>query len=179
MSVHAVPVPPPHVRRATVADAAVVAAFGARVFARTFAPDNTPDDLAAYLASAFGEAIQRREIENPHNVYLLLEIASVLGAIALMEYGATDPTVHGDAPVRIERFYVDHDFHGRGVAQHLMDACIDTARALGGKTLWLGVWEKNTRAIRFYEKHGFHDVGSQVFMLGTDAQTDRVMARDV
>jgi ribosomal protein S18 acetylase RimI-like enzyme len=169
----------PQIRRATVADAAAIAEFGARVFAHTFAPDNTPQDLAAYLATAFGEAIQRREIEHSQNEYLLVEIAGVLSAIALVEHGATDAAVTGEAPVRIERFYVDHDFHGRGIAPQLMDACLDTARAMGGKTLWLGVWEQNARAIRFYEKHGFRDVGTQVFMMGSDAQTDRVLARSV
>jgi ribosomal protein S18 acetylase RimI-like enzyme len=179
MAAHVEPALPLHIRRAIAADAADIAEFGARVFAETFAADNTPDDLAAYLASAFGEHVQRAEIDNAQNVYLLATIAGVVCAIALVELGATDPAVTGPAPVRIERFYVDFAHHGRGVAPALMDACVETARSLGGHTLWLGVWEKNRRAIRFYEKHGFHDVGTQIFMMGSDTQTDRVMARDV
>ena len=67
----------------------------------------------------------------------------------------------------------------RLVAPALMTACIDTARARGGATMWLGVWERNARAIRFYQKHGFTDIGAQEFRLGADLQTDRVMSRSV
>jgi ribosomal protein S18 acetylase RimI-like enzyme len=79
--------------------------------------------------------------------------------------------------VEIRRFYVDRPFHGRGIAQALMRAVEETARTLGGRTLWLGVWERNPRAIAFYSKCGFVDVGQHDFILGTEEQTDRVMAR--
>ncbi|HEV7767664.1 MAG TPA: GNAT family N-acetyltransferase, partial [Thermoanaerobaculia bacterium] len=75
------------------------------------------------------------------------------------------------------RFYVEHGHHGRGIAQSLMQAAEDAARALGGTALWLGVWEHNPRAIAFYLKCGFGDVGSHPFMVGRDLQTDRLMSR--
>jgi len=60
-----------------------------------------------------------------------------------------------------------------------MAAAIEAARELGGATLWLGVWEHNPRAIAFYAKCGFHDRGSQPFLVGSDLQNDRVMVRDL
>ena len=75
------------------------------------------------------------------------------------------------------RFYVDKAHHGRGIAQTLMQEAVATARKLGATTVWLGVWERNLRAIAFYVKCGFQDVGSQPFLVGSDLQTDRVMAR--
>jgi len=47
----------------------------------------------------------------------------------------------------------------------------------GAHTLWLGVWERNERAKAYYKKSGFTDVGSHVFMVGDDAQTDRILVR--
>jgi ribosomal protein S18 acetylase RimI-like enzyme len=79
--------------------------------------------------------------------------------------------------VELRRFYVDRSYQGRGVAQVLMRAAEDAARQLGGRTFWLGVWERNLRAIAFYAKCGFVDTGTQVFVLGSDVQTDRVMAK--
>src|SRR5436305_271799 len=79
------------------------------------------------------------------------------------------------APVELARFYVAHAWHGRGIAQALMDAVKNAAEVLGGKTLWLGVWERNARAIAFYEKCGFRTVGSHPFLVGSDLQTDLVM----
>ena len=60
-----------------------------------------------------------------------------------------------------------------------MNAAIDAARARGAQTLWLGVWERNPRAVAFYEKYGFTRVGEHTFMLGDDAQTDWLFARTV
>ena len=97
----------------------------------------------------------------------------------MLRADAPDPAVTGEAPIELWRFYVDHAMHGLGVAGQLMAACIETARARDAATLWLGVWERNPRAIRFYEKWGFIDVGSHLFQMGTDPQTDRVMSRSV
>ena len=171
--------PTADIRLAIADDAAKLAEFAERVFRRTFGPDNTASDLEQYVGSAFGEALQRRELEDTERVCLLAHVGGTLSAFALLRVGATDAAVIGPSPVEIERFYVAYDFHGHGLAAHLMAACIETAVARGGRTMWLGVWEKNARAIRFYEKRGFADVGSHPFVLGTDVQTDRVMQRAI
>lgn len=167
------------VRRAVVADAAQIAVFTERIFELTFGPDNSADDMAAYLLTAFGEDIQARQLAQSDCVHLILEVDGTLAACACLLSGATDPAVHGEAPVEIQRFYVDPEFHGVGIAFTLMQACMHTARAGGGRTLWLGVWERNRRAIRFYEKCGLLDVGSHAFVLGSDVQCDRVMQCDL
>jgi len=87
-----------------------------------------------------------------------------------------EPCVTGPRPIEIARFYVDFRWHGRGVARRMMAAAAAEAERRGAATLWLGVWEHNPRAIAFYAKCGFEDVGSHVFMVGNDAQTDRLMA---
>jgi len=93
--------------------------------------------------------------------------------------GAAPACVGGAAPIELLRFYVDPAWQGRGVAQSLMDAVVAEATTRGAKTVWLGVWERNPRAIAFYAKSGFRDAGSQPFVLGTDRQTDRIMVRAI
>ncbi len=158
------------IRRAIASDAAALAELAARTFADTFAAQNRPEDIEEYLAKTYGEALQRREIEDPSIVTLLVEDGGVLVAFAQLRRSSAK---HGQ--VELARLYVHGEHHGRGIAQRLMDASVDVARELGGATLWLGVWEHNARAIRFYEKCGFRDAGSQPFLLGSDLQTDRVM----
>jgi diamine N-acetyltransferase len=165
------------IRRATDDDAARVAEFAQRTFVETFAADNTAENMAAHVAKAFGREIQLREMQDPKMVTLLAELDSTLAGFAQVRRGPTPSCVDGDGPVELLRFYVDRPFHGRGVAQSLMSAVDEAAHALGGRTLWLGVWERNPRAIAFYTKCGFVDIGQQTFMVGTDEQTDRVMAR--
>ena len=167
------------IRQATPDDAAAVAEISQRIFTRTFGHDNVPAQLAAYVKSAFSESLQLREINDPACTYLLVDVDGTLVAFALLRHGATNPSVHGDRPVEIQRFYVDHDFHGSGVAAQLMDACLKAALSRGGRTVWLGVWEENPKAIRFYEKHEFVEVGKTLFHMGTDVQHDRVMARSI
>ncbi len=179
MSVRSLPTHSLQIRVGMPSDAAAITEIATRVFVRAFGPDNTPENMAAYVPTAFSEVVQRRELEDPTCIYLLAYVDGTLIAFALLRVGATDAAVHGDAPVEIQRFYVDHDFHGQGVAAHLMEACVSAAQERGGHTLWLGTWEKNARAIRFYEKCGFTDVGSHPFVMGSEVQTDRVMARGI
>ena len=82
-------------------------------------------------------------------------------------------------PLELKRLYVARAWHGQGVAQALMEAALDAARARGAATLWLGVWERNPRAAAFYRKYGFERVGEHTFMLGADAQTDWLLVRPV
>lgn len=165
------------IRRATVDDAAAVAELAARTFKDWFGADNRPEDMEAHLERSYGEAQQRRELEDRDWVTLLAEADGRAIAYAQVKRGEAPACVEGDAPVEIARFYVDRVFHGQGIAQALMTKAIDAARELRGRTLWLGVWERNPRAIAFYVKCGFRDRGSQPFLVGSDLQTDRVMVR--
>ena len=166
------------IRRAEGADAARLAAFGERTFRDTFAGDNTPEDMAAYLAQAFGEEIQRAELASPAVTALLAEREGALAGYALLrEGGDSAGHVLGDRPVELQRLYVDSATKGQGLAQALMARVEEEALRRGGDVLWLGVWERNPRAIAFYRKCGFADVGTHEFLLGKDRQTDRVMRK--
>lgn len=156
-----------------------MAELAARTFSETFAADNRPEDMAAHLAARYGERQQGEEIADPQGVTLLVESGGRLIGYSQIRRDAPPEGVRGEAPVEIRRFYVDQPWHGRGVAQRLMAAARDAARELGGRTLWLNVWERNPRAIAFYAKHGFRDVGAVDFWLGADRQTDRVMVTDL
>jgi GNAT superfamily N-acetyltransferase len=165
----------PGLRRAEPADAGPLAEFAARIFEQTFGPDNRPEDMAAHLANRFGVRQQTEEILDPAVITLLVEDGGRLIAYTQVRRGTPPACVTSEAPVEIGRFYVDRAWQGKGLAQSLMAAARDAARELGGRTIWLAVWEHNPRAIAFYEKCGFRDVGSQPFRLGSDLQTDRVM----
>ena len=161
------------IRIATPADAATLAALSLKTFVDTFAPHNRAEDMDAYTSIAFGEEKQRRELETEGVITLLGEEDAE--TIAYSQLRHTPGAPHGD--VEIARFYVDQPHHGRGIAQMLMDAVEQNARALGGARIWLGVWEHNLRAIAFYRKRGFVQCGAQPFLLGSDLQTDWVMNR--
>ena len=172
------------IRRGVAGDAAMLAALGARTFNDTFAADNTAEDMAAYLAHAYGLEQQRAELALPDAWFLIAEVDGVPAAYAYLRQAPLPAHVTNPAPgqpglaVEVARFYVDAPWHGQGIAQALMQAVIAQSAQRGARTLWLGVWERNARAIRFYSRYGFRDIGCQPFMLGSDLQRDRVMSRE-
>lgn len=163
------------IRNAHRSDAERLASLAARTFYDTFAAENDPVDMVLHLHRSFGATQQAAELEDPDVRVLLAEIDCQDAAFAQIRRGSTPPCVHGPNPIEIWRFYVDRPWIGRGIAQSLMEALRAEAAILGGQTLWLGVWERNPRAISFYQKCGFEDVGSHVFQFGKAMQTDRVL----
>jgi diamine N-acetyltransferase len=163
-------------RLATGTDAAALARFGREVFVRTFGPDNHPRDIHAYVDEAFTETAQAAEIADPASFTILaMEDDGSIAGYALVTRGAPEIVQVGEAPIQIRRFYIAHEHHGRGLAARLMQDVIERSRERGARTLWLGVWEHNERAIAFYQKHGFVQAGTQPFLLGSDLQSDWVM----
>lgn len=165
-------------RAALVGEATALARFAERTFREAFAADNRPEDMDAYCATAFTPEVMRSLLVDPSMTTLVtVTDDGELAAYAQLRPQAPDHDPDMPAPLELWRFYVDQVHHGRGMAQHLMHAVLDASHARGAATLWLGVWEHNTRAQAFYRKFGFVVVGSHTFVLGTDAQTDHVMAR--
>jgi GNAT superfamily N-acetyltransferase len=170
------------VRPATLADAPRLSQLGAATFRETFEHENSPEDMARYLAEAFTPERQAAEIADPSSVVLVAEHrgnaeeAELIGYAQLVS-GPAPAAVQGPAPMELKRLYVARAWHGHGVAQSLMEAAIDVARVRGAGTLWLGVWERNPRANAFYSKYGFVRVGDHTFVLGADRQTDWLLAR--
>lgn len=164
---------------ATPDDAAPLATLAESTFVETFAADNDPADMAAYVAGAFGVARQRDELCDPDVTVLIARRDEVPVGYLMLREGSAPPCVTGDGAIEIARLYASAAVIGSGVGAALMERALAECAARGRRTAWLGVWERNTRAIAFYRRWGFEDVGTQTFQLGSDLQTDRVMARAV
>lgn len=165
------------IRRGTIADAGLLSELGARTFSETFAVDNTPEDLAAYVVTSFNIAQQTAELEDPSSTFLIAEVDGHAAGYAKLHDGEPEKGVEGAKPVELVRLYVSRDWLGRGIGEQLMRACVDEARRAGHETIWLGVWERNARAQAFYRKWNFREVGEHMFQLGADLQRDLLMER--
>jgi ribosomal protein S18 acetylase RimI-like enzyme len=158
-------------------DAAAVGGFGERSFRETFGPENRPEDMDAYCASTYALERQRAELASADRVTILAEVEGALAGYAQLREGPAPDCVTGPDRIELLRFYVDRRYHGQGIAAALMGQVLEHARRRGRRTIFLAVWERNPRAIAFYRKQGFREVGSQPFQLGQDVQTDVVMER--
>lgn len=163
--------------RAAPCHAESLSAFGRRVFSATFAADNDPDDLRAYLDEAYVPEAQARELADPGITTLVASADDTWCGFAQVRVSAVPDGVGDPTAIELWRLYVDPAWHGRGVASALMTAAFDDITRRGGHSAWLGVWERNGRARAFYRKCGFVPVGTHAFVLGRDVQTDEIWMR--
>lgn len=164
------------IRHAQKQDAGALAELASRTFHDTFSMYNNAEDMAAHSTVTYGESIQESEILDDQIRTLVVEHESRLIAFAQLRMGPAPEFVPGRTSTEIWRFYVDNPYIGKGVAGSLMKKVAEELRSLESEVAWLGVWEHNLRARAFYRKIGFRDVGSQIYQVGRDPQTDIVMA---
>lgn len=165
------------IRRAVVADAAALAALAEKTFRDTFGASNRPDDMDLHCRQSYAEVIQAREIADRDRLTWLAVAGGMMAGFAQLRWGPTPACVPERAAGELQRIYVDRAWHGQGIAQALMAACVAEFQRRGTEVIWLGVWEHNSRALAFYRKQGFEEVGDHVFQLGEDPQRDLILAR--
>jgi len=164
-----------NIRYGTIADAQLLSELGARTFYDTFAKDNTPENIAAYLKRSFSTEIQLKELAEPDVIFLIAEYEGRPAGYAQLILDSKDEVIKGLKPLEIRRIYASQEHLGKGVGKELMQATIQEAQRRNCDCIWLGVWEKNQRAIVFYNKWGFREVGTHIFSVGEDPQTDFIM----
>lgn len=145
------------------------------IFTETFAATSDPANLEKYLTEAYATNQLKNELNNPNSAFYFAELeGTVLGYLKINTGNAqTEP--QDEDTLEIQRIYVLQAFHGKEVGQLLMNKAIEIAKELNKRYVWLGVWEQNPRAIRFYEKNGFVVFGEHLFQFGNEAETDIMM----
>lgn len=170
------------IRTALPTDAEALAALGERLWRETYAGLIPAANLELHLAETFGPRQQAAELADPACRTLVIETEGALLGYALLRAHAPDlapPSFHFVKPLEVARFYLDRPLHGTGAAGDLMASVLAHAVAAGRDGVWLQVWERNPRAIRFYAKAGFVDVGGATFRIGEQVDRDRLLVHDL
>jgi ribosomal protein S18 acetylase RimI-like enzyme len=162
------------VKRATVTDASLIADLSRTTFYQAFAKDNTESDMELFMNEQFTKERLMQEVEKGAGIFLLAYDADE--AVGYARIRVDNKLKHEDA-VEVARIYALDKAIGKGVGKALMETCLQIANDMQMKAVWLGVWEKNERAIAFYQKWGFEKIGEHKFLLGTDLQTDCLMKK--
>jgi len=146
-----------------------------RTFEETFAAQNSPDDLQLFMDRAYSTDSLQKQLENPESVFYLVRSDNEWQGYMKLNRGFAQTEDQGPDALEVERIYVLKQFHGFGIGKRLLQYAFEYARQLDLATVWLGVWDKNFAAIRFYEKQGFVVFGEHTFMFGDDPQRDLLM----
>jgi diamine N-acetyltransferase len=167
------------IRDTTIADAQLIADLSRKTFYDTFAPDNSKEDMDKFLNEQFTKGKLMLEVGRAGNIFLLAYCDDQLAGYVKLREGKKPSSLGNVAAVEIARLYAVQSMIGKGVGSALMQRSIDIARQKNAKTIWLSVWEKNPRAIRFYKQWGFEKFDTCDFLLGDDIQLDWLMKKDL
>ena len=163
------------IRKASINDLEDLQKIGRQTFSETFAAENTEEDMAKYVEESFSVERLSAELNNPDSeFYVAVQHNDVIGYLKL-NFGKSQTELKDNRALEIERIYVLKAFHGKKIGQLLYDKAIQVATNNKVEYVWLGVWEENHRALRFYKKNGFVAFDKHIFKLGNDEQTDIMM----
>jgi diamine N-acetyltransferase len=161
-----------HISAARAEDADRLMRVTIKTFSETFEHLNDPEDFRKYVDDHFNLTRIAKDLADKDVFCFLARVhENVAGYLKLNAPGSQTEEVKGDS-LEIERIYVLKKFHGLGIGNALLNTAIQQAKEMKKDFLWLGVWEKNEKAISFYERKGFRKFDTHIFRLGNDDQTD-------
>ena len=163
------------IRKATLSDLETIQKISVQTFIETFAAVNTPENISNYINDSLNTEQLTTELNNTNSqFYIAYSNAEAVGYLKI-NFGAAQTETINENALEIQRIYVLQTFHGKNIGQLLLDEVKKIGQNTDVDYIWLGVWEENHRALRFYAKNGFVVFDKHVFMMGNDEQTDLLM----
>ncbi len=163
------------IRNVNIQDIEKLKGIGERTFTETFSSDNSEENITEYLDNGFSTEKLKTELIDKNAEFYFAELKGRVIGYLKVNSGQSQTEIKDKNYLEIERIYVLKEYHGKKVGQLLYEKAIKIAKSKNAEYVWLGVWEKNPRAIRFYEKNGFVAFDKHIFKLGNDKQTDIMM----
>lgn len=159
----------------SLADLKVLQQLSRQTFSESFEAQNDPEDFRQYLQEAFNLDRLRGELKNPNSRFFFLRGSDQIAGYTKINTAGAQTELQAPHGMEIERIYVLKSFQGRGLGSWMLRTLKALAAEEGMEYLWLGVWEKNKDAIRFYLRHGFVTFGRHPYYIGSDRQMDWMM----
>jgi len=169
----------PQIHFATTADAPALAAFAAQAFTDTYCDLDDAQEIADYVAEHLRPDVLAGVIQDPACTTRLAWMGDELAGYAILREAPAPACVTGPVPLELWRLYLGQRFIGQGLGARLMADVHGQARQRGARTLWLGVYDRNVRAVAFYERFGFAQVGNKEFLFGGRLYSDPIYAAPV
>ncbi len=166
-------------KKCTLEDANLLQEFSHQTFTDTFGADTRPEDMEIFLRERLSLERLQEQLANPDSDFYMLWDNDKPAGFVKLNRGPAQSEMQDPKSLEIERIYLSTDYQGQGIGQRLMDFALDKARDQGMDYVWLGVWEDNVKALKFYERNGFLRIGEHFFTVGEDEQTDYLLRRNL
>lgn len=170
---------PMKIRKVTIIDLQKLKEIGIQTFSETFSSVNSQENMTKYLESRFSNENLKTELTDNDSAFYFVELNNENIGYLKVNTGQAQTEIKDPNALEIERIYVLKEYYGKQVGQLLYNKALEIAKDKNATYVWLGVWEKNPRAIRFYEKNGFVEFNKHIFILGDEVQTDIMMKLEI
>ncbi|HEY9221143.1 MAG TPA: GNAT family N-acetyltransferase [Lutibacter sp.] len=167
------------IRKANQADIKLLQNIGRQTFFEKFTENNSEENMLKYASEAYTFEQIASEVNNPNSQFYLATLNNQTVGYLKINFGDAQTELQDPQALELERIYVLNEFQGKKIGQQLFEKTLEMANQAKVKYVWLGVWEENTGAIKFYEKNGFKAFSKHIFMLGDDPQTDIMMRMEL
>ncbi|SHL40568.1 GNAT family N-acetyltransferase [Flavobacterium chilense] len=163
------------IKKITLSEIDQLQKIGRQTFHETFSESNSDENMKNYLENSFSNEKLTKELTDQNSEFYFATLDNEAIGYLKINFGESQTELKDEKSLEIERIYVLKAFHGKKVGQLLYDKAIQIAKDKKSDYIWLGVWEKNHRAISFYRKNDFTEFDKHIFKLGNDEQTDLMM----
>lgn len=166
-----------NIKKCTLEDLSRLQEISYETFNETFKEQNSPENMEACLEKAFNRKQLETELSQRSSQFYFVEIDGETAGYLKVNTDEAQTEEMGDEALEIERIYIRSPFQKQGLGKYLFNKALEVAMEQNKKKIWLGVWEKNEKAIAFYKKMGFVQTGAHSFYMGDEEQTDFIMAK--
>ncbi|WP_342435482.1 GNAT family N-acetyltransferase [Paenibacillus sp. FSL L8-0436] len=165
------------IKKCSREDLQILQQISVETFNDTFKQQNSPGNMKTYLEKAFTFKQLEKELGNVFSEFFFIFFNEELAGYLKVNINDSQSEKAGDDSLEIERIYIRNNFQRKGLGKYLIDKAMEVAVIQNKKKIWLGVWEKNEKAIDFYKKIGFVQTGAHSFYMGDEEQTDFIMTK--
>lgn len=166
-------------KRCTIENLETLVKVSKDTFVDAFEKDNDPEDFKYYINKDFSKENMKAQLQDPNSIFYFAYLKDDLIGYFKLNSNSAQTEIIDDHGMELERIYITSSYQNKGFGKSLLLHTIDLAKSKNRSFLWLGVWQKNKAAVRFYERYGFKKFGSHPYFIGKDKQTDWLMRLDL
>ncbi len=165
----------PTLRTATHADALCLGVLASQVFLDTYATSGIRAAIASEVLTSFSTTAMHALLDRDDGFVEIAEHAGHLIGFVQLGFGVQNHLIASPVPAELERLYVQERFTGHGVGAALLCHAERIAGARGVSDVWLSAWVHNQRALRFYTRQSYLDIGAMDIWIEGERHLNRVL----
>lgn len=167
------------VRQASAADVDIIVSLGRKTFVETYGDNNKKETVAAYVDEMFNHERIKKEVNTFGERFFITYVGELPVGFTKLSENKQPKGLNGKKKIQVERIYVLKEFQGFKIGKELIEKVMQVAREESYKIVWLSVWQKNNKAVQFYQKAGFVIYDTDEFEFGEEVHEDFLMKKEI